>query len=226
MVPDEIEEDVPGLAGAREVFACVIDDAIGSDGSDHFQIPCAADAGDVGTVGFCDLHGEGADSSGCAVDEDGLLRLEFGAVAQALQGGDAGDGHGRRLREGEVVGLEGKGLFRSAGVFGEGAFAGAEDGVAGLEAGDLWADGFDDSGEVGTEAWRFGLAEAGEEADECGRAAKEVPVVWIDGGSADVDQDLVSGGCGFFDFGVFDYVGRPVAMIEDGVRGAPPPRFR
>jgi hypothetical protein len=122
------------------------------------------------------------------------------------------------LREGEIVRLVGKVLFRGTGVLGEGPFAGSKDNVAGLEASDVRANSFDDSGYICTETWELGLANACEEADEPWRAAKEVPVVWIDGGGADVDQDLVCGGRGLLDFGVFENVGRSVAMIEDGVR--------
>jgi hypothetical protein len=92
-------------------------------------------------------------------------------------------------------------------MLGEGAFAGSKDCIAGLDARNLRADGFDNSGDICAEKWRFGLAHAGEDANEPRSAAKEVPVIWIDRGGANVEQDLIGGGRGLPDFGVFENVG-------------------
>jgi hypothetical protein len=124
------------------------------------------------------------------------------------------------LREGEIVRLEGKVLFRGTGVLGESAFAGSKDNVPGLEARDVRTDSFDDSSYICTETREPGLANACEQADEPWRAAKEVPVVGIDRGRANVDQDFVCAGRRLLDFGVFENVGRSVAMIKDGVRSS------
>ena len=51
---------------AREVLARVIDDEIGPDRSNQFQISCAADSGDMSAEGFCDLHRKRTDSARCA----------------------------------------------------------------------------------------------------------------------------------------------------------------
>lgn len=122
------------------------------------------------------------------------------------------------MREAEIVRLEGKVLFWGTSVLGESAFAGSKDNVPGLEARDVRTDSFDDSSYIRTETRELGLADACEQTDEPWRATKEVPVVWIDGGGADVDQDFAWGRRGLLDFSVFENVGRSVAMIEDGVR--------
>src|ERR1035438_4918029 len=109
-------------------------------------------------------------------------------------------------------------LFRSAGVFGKSAFAGSKDRIARLEARDPRAGGFHDSGDIRSKARRFGLADTCEQADESGCASKEVPIIRINRGGADADEHLVCAGQGLLDVGVFEYVGRAVAMVEDGVR--------
>ena len=91
MIADAVQQQVVTLSHGGEILLRVIDDAIGAEGADQVDISGAADAGDFRAEGFGDLHGEGADAAGGAIDEDLLARLEAPLVAKRLQGGEARD---------------------------------------------------------------------------------------------------------------------------------------
>jgi hypothetical protein len=92
------------------------------------------------------LHREGPHAARRAGYQHFLARLDPPVLAQALQGGLAGQGDYGRLFEGEVRRLGRQLALRSAGVLGEGALAGAEHFLAGLEPGHLVADRRHDPG--------------------------------------------------------------------------------
>jgi len=62
--------------------------------------------GHVGPERFGKLHGERAHASRGPVDQDLLPRLNVSLVAECLEGGASGDGHGRGLLERDVGGLQ------------------------------------------------------------------------------------------------------------------------
>jgi hypothetical protein len=98
---------------------------IRADGADH-----AAYGGYVCAEGFGDLHGEGADASGGAVDQDFLSRLNMPLVAKPLQRGECGYGYSRGLFERDVIWLDDDCRLRSAQLLGESSFAESKHRVA------------------------------------------------------------------------------------------------
>lgn len=94
-----------------------------------------AHVGHLGVERPGDLHGEGPFASRRPDDQDLLPRLDPPVVAQALQGGQAGDGDHRRLLEGQVCWSGCELVLASARVLGEGALADAEHLIARLEPG-------------------------------------------------------------------------------------------
>ena len=123
----------------------------------------------MGSVVVGELNGEDADRPGGAVDEDALLRLEFGVVEEALPCGERSDGDGGGFGVGE-----GSGFGRDAGGDGEAELGGgafgepvvhAVDGLAESEAGDVFAESDDGAGELvagdGVFAFGSGLSVSG-----------------------------------------------------------------
>ena len=95
------------------------------------------------------LDGERSHPAGRPEDQDPLPGLDLAHVADRLEGGQAGDGDGRRLLDGDGGGLGGEVVLGRARVLGVGAAVGpAKDLVASAEPGDLWANGFDPPGQV------------------------------------------------------------------------------
>ena len=88
-----------------EVLARVVDDVVRADGSDQVRLGRAAHAGDLGAVGLGDLHGERADASGRADDQDLLPGLYLCLVPHGLQGGERGDGTAAACSKDRLTGL-------------------------------------------------------------------------------------------------------------------------
>src|SRR5699024_9229777 len=59
---------------------------------------------DLGTHVVGELHGGRADPARSCVHQDTLARADRGKVHQAVVGGQEGDGYGRRLFEGPLLG--------------------------------------------------------------------------------------------------------------------------
>src|SRR6516165_10858665 len=113
---------------------------IGTDRFDQLEVRGTAYAGHLGAERLGDLHGERADATGRAVDQYPLPRLQVRLVAHGLQRGEAGDGDGGSLLEGQPGGL-GREVFRLAvHVLGQRPAAMAEDLLTRLELGDAPAD--------------------------------------------------------------------------------------
>jgi hypothetical protein len=190
-VPASWKQEVVPLAAAGGVLPGVVDDVVGADGADHVQVPRAAHAGHLGAEPPGELDREGADPSGCADDQDLLAGPDPPVVTQALEGGQTGQGHGRRLLEAQVGRLGSHDGLRDTGVLGEGALEDVgEHLVTGPEPGHGPADGLDLPGHVAPEAAVPGDAQP-ERPHDIRQAAQEVPVPRVDRGRADPDQDLV-----------------------------------
>jgi hypothetical protein len=84
-------------------------------------------------------------------DHDLLPWLDPAGVAQRLEGGEPGDGHGRGLLEGEVGRLQRQLALGHRGVLGKGSVAPAEDLITRLQLGHVAADRLNAAGHV--EAW-------------------------------------------------------------------------
>lgn len=52
----------------REVFLRVVDDTVGADGPNHFQVPSAANTGHFSTEGLVDLNSDRTDPAGSSGD--------------------------------------------------------------------------------------------------------------------------------------------------------------
>jgi len=82
MVRHVVEDEVVPLILLREVLTSVVDDVIGADRSDHVHVSGAAHAGHLGAECLRDLHREGADASGGAVDQDLLPGSNAAMIAK------------------------------------------------------------------------------------------------------------------------------------------------
>ena len=113
-------------------------------------------------------------------------------VAEGLQGGDGGDGHGGGLLVGQVR-RHPRELVRSRrGVLGERGVARPEHRVAGLKRGNLLADGVDGSGELRAESGGLGSAQAvAGHADQVGQPGHDVPRAPVQAGRADAHEHLL-----------------------------------
>jgi hypothetical protein len=195
MIANGVEKDVLAYRGSGngfgEIFAGVVDDTGGAELEDQFEVLSAAHAGDFGTKGVSDLGGEGADASGCTINQNFARWLNGRSIgvesaeAKSLKCGERCDGNGGGLFEGNIAGLGDDGGLLGAGEFGEGPSLGAEDGVTGPKLGDAGADGIDYTGDVYAEAGIFWFGEASGKANSVGQSAHEMPVVRIDGRRAD-----------------------------------------
>lgn len=119
--PHQIEDDVVSPLPVGEVLAAVVDDVVGTERPNHLQVACAADAGHLRAQGLRDLDSEVSDAARCAIDQDRLAPLDPAVVAETLQRGDRGQGHGRSLFEGQVGRHRRQGPRRRTLEFGEGA---------------------------------------------------------------------------------------------------------
>ena len=147
-VAADVEDHVVATLPVGEVLARVVDDVVGTDGSDHVHLRGAAHTRDFSTERLGDLHREGADASRRADDEHLLPRLHLRLVAHGLQRGDRRDRAGGSLLEREVRGLGCELAHRGPRVLGEGAIATAVDLIARRELGHVLADGLDRPGET------------------------------------------------------------------------------
>ena len=57
-IASDVEDHVISATAVRDLLAGVVDNLIGTDGSDELDLPCAAHAGDLGTEDLGDLHRE------------------------------------------------------------------------------------------------------------------------------------------------------------------------
>src|SRR5258706_10269279 len=187
MLADVVENDVVTLSwiNFRKIFLRVINDMIRADGADHVHISGAAYGGDVCAEGFGDLHGEVADATGGAVDQDFLPRPDLCLIAKTLQCGERCYWYRRGLFERDVLRFDDECRFGSTHILGKGSFAQAEDGVAWFELGDVLADGFDLAGYINAGSFDFWFAEPEQYTNDVRSAFHEVRVKRIDACRAD-----------------------------------------
>jgi hypothetical protein len=177
----DVEEKVVTLIAESEVFAGVVDDAVGAERARLFDVARAAHGRDLGTQCFGDLHRERSNPTRSAVDQHALAGLQLAFVAQTLQRGERCDTNRRRLLDSHVRRTEhNRALFANADVLGEGTIASTEHFVADLELGDIFADCFDGAGEVDTSCLRLRLEEAHRRARDQWGAGDPVPIGRVD----------------------------------------------
>ena len=140
MVRHEVENQVVLLSTLGEIFASVINDVIGADGSDHGNVPGTAHASNFRAERLRDLHSEGTHASRSTDDQDLLPRLKLPLVAQALQSGESRQGYSSHLFKRRVSRFHDQGRLGNTGILGKGPAAQAEDRVARLELRYLAAD--------------------------------------------------------------------------------------
>src|SRR5262249_1604285 len=105
MVPNAIENQVIALPTFSEILLGVIDDVIRTDRSNHVHVRCTADAGNLSAKCLGDLHSEGADTSGRAVNHHLPSRLNSSLVAKTLQGCECREGYRSCVLERDIVRL-------------------------------------------------------------------------------------------------------------------------
>ena len=187
MVADVVENDVVAFIRVEEILLGVINDLIRADGADQVHISAAAYTSYLCAEGFGDLHGEGSDASGGAVNQNFLPRSDLRLIAKALQRGECGYGYGRGLFERNLIWLEDDSRLRSAHILGKSSFAQPEDRVAWLELGYILADRFDLAGYINAGPFDFCFAEAEQYANDVRRAFHEVRIKRINACRADFD---------------------------------------
>src|SRR6266481_1731289 len=191
MIADVVENYVVAFSirgiRFREILLGVINDVIRADGADHVHISGAAYGGYVCAEGFGDLHSEGSDASGGAVDQDFLSRLNMPLVTKTLQRSECRYRYGRGLFERDVLWFDDECRLGSAKILGKGSFAQAEDGIAWFELGDVLADGFDLAGHINAGSFDFWFAQPEQYASDVRSAFHEVRVKRIDACRADFD---------------------------------------
>src|SRR5438552_9313596 len=133
MIRHEVENQVVVLSTFREVLSGVINDVICADGSDHFNVPRTANAGNFSAERLGDLHSERTHASSRTVDQDLLPRLNLSLVAKTLQGGECCYGYSSRLLKRCVIRLHDQFGLGSTGILRKGPTAPAEHRVARLE---------------------------------------------------------------------------------------------
>src|SRR3954466_8874606 len=118
-VAADVEDDVVPAAPVGDLLAGVVDNVVGTERTHLVDLAGAAHAGDLGAGGLGQLHREGAHAARRPDDQYTLPGPDATVVADGLQGGQPGDGHGGRLGEGQVRRLAGELADRGAGILGE-----------------------------------------------------------------------------------------------------------
>src|SRR5438270_12166926 len=103
-----------------------------------FQVPRATDGGQLRPKRLRDLHREGTYSSGGAVDQNLLSRLNVSLVAKTLQRGKSGHCDRGRLLEGDVIRLRHQCSLRSTDILRYRSISRAENFIAWFELGDIF----------------------------------------------------------------------------------------
>src|ERR1035437_5315448 len=190
------ENQIVMLPASCEIFTRVIDNMVRTDGSRYLYISRAAHGGDFSAEGFGDLDRKCAHAAGGALDQNLLAGLDAPLVTKALQGSDGSYGHGCRGLERQRIRLQRQLLFKCAHILSKGPAACTEDCVPWLELSYAAANCFDPAGQIYADACVLGFAQAEHEAQERRIASHEVPVEWIYGRRANLDQDLIARGRG------------------------------
>ena len=184
------------LEAVLEALAAVVDQHVGAGVARHFQLLRAAGSGDHGGAhGLADLHRGQADAAGGAEHQQGLARLQVGALLERVHGGAVGHAEGRSLSEVHAGRHRHHVVGRYCNLLGKGAPAGQRhDPVSGLDVADAFAN-------RGHHARRFAARGKGEGRLELVLALDDQCVGEVDAGRMHVQHDLVllrNGAGGFF----------------------------
>ena len=147
-VADEVDHDVVAGAVTGEVVGSAVDDPVRPQGRGEGRVARADDCRHLQPPSLRQLDGEGADTTGRAVDQDGVARRGVGGI-QAEQCGGRGERQGGRLVEAQAGGDHVELVGRDDGVVGERCRALTEDVVTHPPPGHALADGLHRAGEVG-----------------------------------------------------------------------------
>ena len=98
---DGVEYEIDVSEVQVESGASVVDDLVGSQFFYERNGRGSGGRDDMGAEGFCELHGEEADSSGTPVDEDSLAGAEIAVSCEPLPCGERSDGDGGSLLVGK-----------------------------------------------------------------------------------------------------------------------------
>ena len=220
----QVEDDVVPVPVPSEVFAGVVDDAVGAERADQVDVASAAHGGHVGAQVDRDLHGERTDATGGTVDQNPLPGGHLGNVAETRQRGVGGQWHCRCLLWGELFRLGGQQIRGYADVLGERAVGLAIDLVAGTELSYAVSDRLHNPGEVGAAHGDPGVSQAHRsgvhQPRDKGIASHEVPVTGVERCRADPHQHLVADRDGGFDVVEPQHLGPPVPLLDDRLHEA------
>jgi len=216
--PGDVEEHVEALRLPREVLPTVVENSVRTKRTDHFQFPSAGYRGDVRAERLCDLHGEGADTTARAVNEDALPGLHTRRVANALERCDACDRQRGGFPKREPRRLGNQPDFLRARVLGKRAGCATEYLVARLEASDVPADRLDGAGDVHA-AHSDSRASQAEEQAGGRRRVNEVRIVGVDRSRVYPNEYTIVRDRWQPDLAQPQYVGRPVAFLDDRFHG-------
>ena len=162
---DGVEDDVIRLAVLGEVFPRVVDNPVRANRPDDVSIPRAADGCDVCSECSGNLHRKRADAARRTIDQDILPRLHPSVVANGLERGEGGHGHGRGCLKGHVEGFaHDRSVLRETHVLGEGSRSATEYLVAGPQLRNAFANRFNGPGEVNAQHFEFRFQAAGQHA--------------------------------------------------------------
>src|SRR6266568_7096451 len=100
-------------------------------------------------------------------------------------------------------------------ILGQSAAARAEHFVTWFELRNVRAHRFNHAGHIPAQSWVLWFAQADLYANEVRPAAVE-PVNWIDGSSADFDQDLIVFGNGLLNLFQLEHIRWTIVVIDDG----------
>src|SRR5215211_3812055 len=175
----------------------------------------AADAGHLGAERLGELDREAAHPARGPDDHDLLAGLDPSGVTQRLEGGEAGDGNGRGLLEGEVGRLLCQLALGDRGVLGKGPLAPAEHLVTRLQPGHVGADGLDAPGHVEARNWVLWLAQPVPQAGHVGQALHRQPVALTDRSRMYPDQHGIVGDHRLIDVVELQGIGWAVAGVDD-----------
>ena len=190
LAPRDIEDHVAATAASGEVLAGVVDHVISTERSRLLDVPRAADSGYLRSERLGNLHGECANASRGAVDEDLLSGLKLPVVAQALQGREARHGNGCRLLEGQVRRLPRDRLLH-ADVLRERSVCNAEGLFTRSDALHVLADRFHRAGEIAADRRRLRPAQPSDRARDPRRTRHVIPIDAIDRSRAHSDEHAV-----------------------------------
>jgi len=96
----DIKNEIVPRSTSGEIFSCVTNDMVKTSRPQHIQFRWTVDAGHFSAIELGNLHGESADSSPRAIDQDLLARPNPTFITQTLYGQHCCLWYRRRFSEG------------------------------------------------------------------------------------------------------------------------------